>query len=252
MVFSLFTKEKQNFIRFVKARDDVMTFPLRDILDWQINPKDLHRKIQSCSSLINGNKKLDSNQLRICYPSKTTLTDYNDFDVTLLYKLIRNLCPGLKPTQGWGNKPNVSDSTIGDDIERIRIVRNEIVHSKSPRISDGEFQSHWSELKLVIGRFQKILSKYGYKTNYEENLQTIEELALGRKPREEYKTFLVLEYAYSCLQLSDRRGKLYLQEHRDYLLLKSHDIHLHINCICLNDKKMSYTFFWFQRNQKFQ
>lgn len=207
MASNLLTKEEQNFIRFVKARDDVMTFPLRDILAWQINPKDLHHKIQSCSTLMNGDKKLDPYQVGICLPRQTIRTDYSDFDVTLLYKLIRNLCPGLKPTQGWGSKPNVNDTKIGDDIERFRVLRNESGHLKSPLISDSEFQRCWTELKIVIERLQKMMLKNGYNTDYKEKLRDIENLDLGNEPREKYKTYLVLEYAYNRLQADDR-GKV--------------------------------------------
>eukprot|EP00477_Mikrocytos_mackini_P003527 GAHX01004609.1.p1 GENE.GAHX01004609.1~~GAHX01004609.1.p1 ORF type:complete len:206 (-),score=34.56 GAHX01004609.1:70-687(-) len=202
MASNMLTKEEQNFIRFVKARDDVMPLPLRDILDWQIKPKDLHKKIQSCSALNNGEKKLDSHQL-----NQTKLADYNIFDVSLLYKLIRNLCPGLNPTNGWGMKLNFNDTTIGDDIERIRVFRNDLGHSKSSNISNSEFTNRWAELKIVIDRLQKAMSTNGYNTDYKEKLRAIEELDFGNEPREKYKTSLVLDYAYDCLQQLNDRGK---------------------------------------------
>lgn len=200
MASNLLTKEEQNFIRFVKARDDVMPLPLRDILHWQIKPKDLHQKIQSCLALTNGEKKLDSYQM-----NQTKLANYNNFDVTLLYKLIRNLCPGLKPTQGWGIRLNYNDTTIGDDIERIRVFRNELGHSKSSKIPDSEFANRWIELKVVIERLQKAMSKSGYITDYKEKLKGIEELDFGDEPREKYKTFLLLECAFDHLQLANDR-----------------------------------------------
>lgn len=200
MASNMLTKEEQNFIRFVKARDDVMPLPLRDILDWQIKPKDLHQKIQSCSVLNNGEKRLDSNQINL-----TKKKDYSNFDVTLLYKLIRNLCLGLKPTQGWGNVLNYNDTTIGDDIERIRVLRNKLGHSKSSNIPDSEFTNHWTELTIVIERLQKAMSKNGYNTDYKEKITAIEKLDFGDDPREKYKTFLVLEHAYDCLQQAKDR-----------------------------------------------
>lgn len=203
MASNMLTKEEQNYIRFVKARDDVMPLPLRDILDWQIKPKDLYQKIISCSALNNGENRLDSNQI-----SLTKQKDYRNFDVTLLYKLIRNLCPGLKPTQGWGIKLNFNDTTIGDDIERIRIFRNKLGHCKSSNIPDSEFTNRWTELKIVIERLQKAMSKNGYNTDYKEKVRAIDKLDFGDAPREKYKTFFVLEYAYDCLQQASDRGKL--------------------------------------------
>lgn len=211
MASNLLTKEEQNFIRFVKARDDVMPLPLRDILHWQIKPKDLHQKIQSCLALTDGEKKLDSYQM-----NQTKLANYNNFDVTLLYKLIRNLCPGLKPTQGWGIRLNYNDTTIGDDIERIRVFRNELGHSKSSKIPDSEFTNRWIELKVVIERLQKAMSKSGYITDYKEKLKGIEELDFGDEPREKYKTFLLLECAFDHLQLANDRGNLYYRKKQDH------------------------------------
>lgn len=209
MASNLLTKEEQNFIRFSKARDDVMPLPLRDILDWQIHPKDLHQKIQSCSILINGKERLNSYQFEICHPRQTILTDYSNFDVTLLYKLIRNLCHGLKPTQEWGIEPNCNDTQICDDIERIRVLRNIIGHLNLSKIPDSDFQNRWRELKVVIERLQKAMLDKGYNATYEERLREIENIDLGIEPRENYKTLLVLEYAYSRLQEAGDKGKFY-------------------------------------------
>lgn len=206
MASDLLTKEEQNFIRFVKARDDVMPLPLRDILDWQIKPKYLNSAIQSCPALISGEHSLDSYQR-----SLTKQKDYSNFDVSLLYKLIRNLCPVLKPTQRWGIKPKVSDTTTGDDIERIRFFRNEFGHSNSASIPDGEFKTRWTDLKFVVERLQKALSKNGYIADYKKKLKSIEELDFGDEPREKYKAFLVFEYVYNQLQQENDRGKLYFR-----------------------------------------
>lgn len=168
---------------------------------------DLYQRIQSCSTLIIGEKKLDTNQIELCRTCQTKQSDYSNFDVTLLYKLIRNLCPGFLPTQGWGSKPKCSDIQIGDDIERIRVFRNEFGHAKSSTISDSEFQIRWTELKLVIRRLEKTMSKTGYNTNYERQLRSIEELDLGNNAREKYKTYLVLECLYNHVQQADERGE---------------------------------------------
>lgn len=200
------TKEEQNFIRFGKACDDVMILPLADILHWKIKPKDLYKRIQSCQILINGEKKLDTHQLGLC--KQTNLTDYCNFDVSLLYKLIRNLCPTFKPTQGWGITPKYNDIQIGDDIERIRVFRNEFKHRNSSAMSDSEFRNLWIELEFVIQRLEKTMSGIGYNTNYERKIRSIEDLDLGNDAREKYKTYLVLECLYNRVTQTDDRGKL--------------------------------------------
>lgn len=90
-----------------------------------------------------------------CYLKPPAVPDYSKFDVTLLYTLIRNLCPLLRPTQGWGNEPQPKDTQLGDDIERLRLFRNNYyAHAVSKAISDIKFKILWQNLKTVINRIQ--------------------------------------------------------------------------------------------------
>ncbi|XP_056015983.1 uncharacterized protein LOC125682148 isoform X1 [Ostrea edulis] len=52
--------------------------------------------------------------------------DYNKLDKSLVFVLLRNVCPNIKPpTRGWDYEPpNTADETIGADIERIRQMWN--------------------------------------------------------------------------------------------------------------------------------
>lgn len=155
MASKVLPKSEQNFIRFVKVCLDVLKLPLVDILGSEFQPADLYNEIQQHScSLLNGKNKLDSNQRSICLLSPPAIPDYNKFDVTLLYKLIRNLCPSLAPTKGWGNNPVDADIQIGDDIERLRLFRNKHIHEGSSELSDNDFETFWKNLKSVFQRIQ--------------------------------------------------------------------------------------------------
>jgi hypothetical protein len=73
-----------------------------------------------------------------------------DFDFTLLYKLIRNLLTAIPaPTCGWGNQPLPGHLNETDDIERIRHLRNNIVHNSDSEICDIDFSTHWTDLSQV-------------------------------------------------------------------------------------------------------
>lgn len=147
--------ETENFNCVTVASVDFIKRPLADILFSQITPVNLFHEIDKCSTLFSGKYKLRKDQLKICYLQPPALPDTRRFDVTLLYTLIRNLCPLLKPTQGWGNTPKSADIQTGDDVERFRLFRNSYhAHANSSTISDTKFGVIWNDLKSVINRIQ--------------------------------------------------------------------------------------------------
>lgn len=159
--------DKRNFQWITVASVDLIKLPLIDILASQIKPVDLFQKIQSCSTL-----KLLPDQRKFCLIQPPGLPDYNTFDFTLLYTLIRNLRCLPSPAQGWGKEPKATDTEISDDIERLRLFRNNYyAHASSASISDGVFEDLWRNLKLAIKR---INSKIRCNTDYEEELIKIE------------------------------------------------------------------------------
>lgn len=190
MASKTLSKDQKNFIWISIACVDFLKVPLKDILANRIKPADLYHRIQS--SLMNGKGYLRKDQLNICFIRPPGQPDYNDFDVTLLYALIRNLCSkSLTPTQGWGGKgPDSSHTKIGDDIERLRLMRNKFAHVNSTGISDAEFQALWNDLKSVIQRIQTFMNSVGCNVNYEQKLADIERSDFGFEDLQKYKSFL--------------------------------------------------------------
>ncbi|VDH92688.1 Hypothetical predicted protein [Mytilus galloprovincialis] len=84
---------------------------------------------------------------------------YDEFDVPLMYKIIRNLNLVPRPTQGWDNQipPLATEITEGDDIERIRRVRNEIVHRGNTNVQDSELTNYFSIFKDLASRLEVTL-----------------------------------------------------------------------------------------------
>lgn len=194
------SKAGHNFTCFAKVCVDLMKLPLIDVLTICIKPADLHNKIQN-SSLTTGKCKLRQDQLKICFISPPGAPDYYDFDVTLLYTLKRNLCPSLKPTQGWGIVPRTTDTLIGDDIERLRLFRNNYYgHAESTEITDSEFEDLWKHVKSTIRRIGNFT-----KTTYEQEFNKIEMCRFGYHDLEKYK--LLLEAALQFSKQSDNKGK---------------------------------------------
>lgn len=201
MATSGLSNDTRNFQCVTVASVAVIKLPLRDILANHIQPQDLVQKIQSCSTL-----KLRRDQLKLCCIPPPDVPDYNKFDVTLLYSLIRNLCSLPRPAQGWGNEPKANDTHISDDIERLRLFRNNFyAHAESAVIADAVFKDVWKNLKLV---FRRIQPKMGYSVDYEEELMNIERT----KFTDDYlTTFRVLLETFAKLEIqTDGRGISYI------------------------------------------
>uniref|UniRef100_A0A8W8NYD7 Ig-like domain-containing protein n=2 Tax=Magallana gigas TaxID=29159 RepID=A0A8W8NYD7_MAGGI len=85
---------------------------------------------------------------------------------------------------------------VGDDIERIRKLRNTyFAHIELAEISDDEFRDLWSDLKCVIQRCQQYTTFWGCTTDYKKMLSDLER-----------KTFTYDEYTI----LKQRSGAIYV------------------------------------------
>ena len=78
-----------------------------------------------------------------------------DFDVSLMYTLLRNIS-GIPPHgNGWGNNPTTGDNSLSACIETIRITRNNLNgHNLTGKICDSDFNDLWSTLKTVVNTLQ--------------------------------------------------------------------------------------------------
>ena len=93
-----------------------------------INPLTLYRTIVSTQDFY---RSLTQDEINVVNTLQNAQqgSEYDKFDISLMYKLIR--CPYFallipyKPTGGWGSIPQPGQTTVGDDIERIRIERTE-------------------------------------------------------------------------------------------------------------------------------
>lgn len=91
--------------------------------------------------------------------------DYDTFDITLLYFLLRNLCSFTPHINQWGNDPKPRDRSESANIERMRLLRNEFGHSSEISIKDTDFNKKWQELFDIV----KELETYaGTSTNYQD------------------------------------------------------------------------------------
>ena len=82
--------------------------------------------------------------------------DYSECEITLLYSLLRNLSPtsiATRPTAGWGRAVAVGDTALGDDVERIREIRNEVYgHTASTAMTDSTYNKYMCQLQNICTR----------------------------------------------------------------------------------------------------
>lgn len=164
------SNDRRNFHCVTVASVDLITPVLRNILNSHIKPVNLYNQIYPCLKTLN----LSKEQQGICFIPQPGVPDYNKFDVTLLYTLIRNLCHLPRPAQGWGNPkgPQATDTQTSDDIERLRLFRNNYyAHRITTKISDNEFKDIWGNLTSAINRIQS-----GYNVDYKDEVIRIEQI----------------------------------------------------------------------------
>ncbi|XP_062567320.1 uncharacterized protein LOC134229585 [Saccostrea cucullata] len=148
---------RSRFAKLGMAINDELTQSCRDILEMEVPPALIFRKVKS-SSLY---QKLRPDQELIL--RNAAKSGYNEFDCTLLYMLLRNICSNFKiPTKGWGGNvmPAAGDVMVGDDIERIRLIRNNVyAHASSAFISQKIFDENWAIISDVCKRLETFTGK---------------------------------------------------------------------------------------------
>ena len=172
--------DRTRFFRLSVIIIDELTQILRDLLHNEVNPTLIFMKVINLNHLT---KTLRTDQIAVISDANTR--GYQDFDITLLYTLLRNVCQNITPpSQPWGvsTMPSPSEVTVGDDIERIRLIRNNLFgHISEAAISKTEFKKHWSIISGICTRIQTILNK-----DYVKRLQTVEECSIDPDREEKY------------------------------------------------------------------
>ncbi|XP_062600487.1 matrix-remodeling-associated protein 5-like [Saccostrea cucullata] len=183
------TSDQTNFVYFGIAAVEEIPRILRKLLESQIQPHNLPSAVTNCTTL-----KLRQEQRCLVCPNSTQDPDYEAFDVTLLYTLLRNLCPAFKPTRGWGINPFNSHLCVGDDIERLRYLRNNsFAHLKSSSISDSDFQKLWSSLEDICKRIEIKMKTLSSSIHYQIGLGDILQKDFGMESLEFYQSFIALD-----------------------------------------------------------
>ena len=172
-------EDRTRFIRLSLIIIDELTQILRDLLHNEFSPSQINNKVVQINYL----SKLRPEQVVVINNANTQ--GYQDFDITLLYTLLRNVCQNITaPSQGWGvsTMPSPNEVTVGDDIERIRLIRNNLFgHISKAAISETEFKEYWSIMSGICTRMQTLLN-----IGFVKRLQDAEKRLIDADTEERY------------------------------------------------------------------
>jgi hypothetical protein len=156
------TPESTNYARLCRLVVDICTDALRHLLNSQLTLAQLGVAITSNKQLLWS--RLNPDQRLQFYPPPGTpqVVQPSEFDISLLYILLRNVCTKLPPpTNGWGSLPPVIAVGLRftDEVERIRTCRNTIYgHVTKAAVSKADFNRYWTDIDAVLGRLDQAWS----------------------------------------------------------------------------------------------
>ena len=163
------TQDHLNHARVCNALVTVCAEGLRDILLSQIPPgyPDFYQLLLARKPALTAMRQFRQEQIDIMFPdpSGRYTGTVDQFDITLLYALIRNISSVPAPVTGWGKPPvdNPRDTSLGAAAERIRICRNCVSgHSMDGRLDDQTFEHYWRDICLLMDDIEQSLGVRGY------------------------------------------------------------------------------------------
>lgn len=164
--------ETTNLARIARIILGPCTDVLRDVLRKEFQPSALSHNVKTFIANLPKNKKppINKTQEQLVYRE-----NYADFDITLLYILLRNVCSIPPHINQWGNDPNPGDRSVSANIERIRIIRNKYYgHITEFSISVANFEQKWKKIFQIVKYLESYLGTdiYMYYQNALTDLKT--------------------------------------------------------------------------------
>ena len=141
-------KAKANYSRVCQLLINKGGIALRDSLHKLLAPSALAAALNANKATLQKMRKrvIKDPQWDLLFPASGS-PDSNNFDITLLTILLRNISGLPSPTTGWDVMPPLSDTSISADIVRIKMLRNEIYgHTAKPEYDDTTFEKYWQDI----------------------------------------------------------------------------------------------------------
>ncbi|XP_062610909.1 uncharacterized protein LOC134272730, partial [Saccostrea cucullata] len=180
-------KTTENFARLCQFLVTICSDVMRDILSHYIKPANLRTELdKNRSKLEKIMNKLEKDKLYPPHSSSSSVPPIRsrDLDLSLLYKILRNICNIPTHIAGWGEHPRAGDFSLAACIERIRILRNSISgHSTNGTVDDVEFEDYWRELRRSVVEIEKEITG---SDRYERGIDHLYDCDLNPAKAKEY------------------------------------------------------------------
>lgn len=165
---------------------DVFPQIMQDLMKYSdVRPSDVYNKIINTKRF---RDKLNSNEMDSI--QSLTTDGYTKLDVSLIYKIVKYFKIYIpEPSRKWGSNPQQNENEIGDDVERIRIARNILVHKVKAEISEEDMEDFFTKFLDVAKRVDQYLEKPPEST-YEQTIKNYRTLTLDEEMAEHYRKAL--------------------------------------------------------------
>ena len=147
--------EKTQYAKLCRLIIDGGRLALKQVFDSFHPPANLQTSLGSHSATLQDlrkRRKLKDDQWNLLFPPGGAKPDSEQFDITLLFLLLRSTCGLSPPVSGWDSKPPQSDVSREADLVRIKWFRNQLAHRPKAEIDEPTFEAYWSELSDALGR----------------------------------------------------------------------------------------------------
>ena len=147
--------EKTNGNKLSRLLIDGGTTVLRNIFDSYHPPKTLFVNLNANYSILSHlqrKKILNGSQWEKLFPPGGGHPSSKNFDITLLFLLLSNICGLYPPPSGpWHKMPPASDTSREANLTRVKFYRNELYgHVAKTGIPTPEFIVKWQEVSSVL------------------------------------------------------------------------------------------------------
>ena len=174
------TQEHINQARLCNVIVTVGADVLRDILlsQVQIPYTNIYSTLLGNRATIAAMRQIGQEQFKLIFPDphfRYTGT-VDQFDITLLYALIRNISSCPAPITGWGRPPtdHPRDTSLSANVERVRLIRNKVSgHSVDGKLDDQACEDYFGEIGEILDDVEAVLGDNGYKDALEERRKQI-------------------------------------------------------------------------------
>ena len=151
----MFFRYKSNGARLRRLIIDVGSETIRKFFDSICPPPKLKAILNDNRELLNhlqSTRVIRDEQMKVLFPPEgMPPTTSKDYDIMLLFVLLRTICGLRPPSGGWNEKPTGTSKEA--DLVRIKYYINKACnHRESLEVNDHDFSSYWDEISDALKR----------------------------------------------------------------------------------------------------